>query len=163
MRIFPAALAFAALFVIGTVHPVIAFGSVADRTAVLAAVDDKKDYDADKADKADKTGDLDLENRDINVDKKDKTETEVRTDTDAGDKDFVSVRRKKKRFSFHVGFGIGAFGGGIIGPRRAAEGIYRIRFEKDAFEAGFRGGVNLLFYHQRPREPRSDRRRSRTQ
>lgn len=140
MRIFPALLILSILFMVHAVYAGRALAEIPGLSGTRAAADDKKSVDTDQA------GDLDLENRDINLDKKDSADTEAQKDADDGKKEFVSVRQKKRIFSFHVGFGIGGFGGGILGSRKAYDGIYKIKFGKDAFELGFRGGVNLLFY-----------------
>ncbi len=61
-------------------------------------------------------------------------------------KEYTSIRRKKNLFSFHMGFSIGAFGYGILGPRQSKEDIFKYRYEKGSFTVGFRGGMEALFY-----------------
>lgn len=64
-------------------------------------------------------------------------------------KEYTSIRKKRNIFSFHMGFSLGAFGYGILGPRDSREGIYRYMYENGSFTAGFRGGLDALFYIQK--------------
>jgi hypothetical protein len=60
-------------------------------------------------------------------------------------KEFVSVRRKKKPFTFQMGFSIGGIGYGVLGPRSAREDRYQFQYLKQSFMAGFRGGLEAFF------------------
>jgi hypothetical protein len=64
-------------------------------------------------------------------------------------KEYTSIRRKKNLFHFHMGFSIGAFGYGILGPRDSKEDIFKYKYEKGSFTVGFRGGFEALFYLQK--------------
>lgn len=64
-------------------------------------------------------------------------------------KEYTSIRRKKNLFRFHMGFSIGAFGYGILGPRDSKEDIFKYKYEKGSFTVGFRGGLEALFYLQK--------------
>lgn len=61
-------------------------------------------------------------------------------------KEYVSIRKKRKPFEFHMGFSLGAQGYGAFGPRRAVTERYRYRYEKGSFNLGFRGGVEAYFF-----------------
>ncbi|OHD66426.1 MAG: hypothetical protein A2176_06775 [Spirochaetes bacterium RBG_13_51_14] len=80
---------------------------------------------------------------DIDVERKNRAEEE---DSDAEKKKYQSVRRKKDRLSFYMGFSIGAIGYGILGPRSTATELYRFKYEKESFTVGFRGGMEALLY-----------------
>ena len=74
-------------------------------------------------------------------------------DESAGDgqekKEFVSVRKKRNPFTFKMGFSIGGMGYGILGPRQSRERFYQFRYEEQSFMAGFRGGLEALFFPQK--------------
>lgn len=61
-------------------------------------------------------------------------------------KEYTSIRRKKNLFQFRMGFSIGAFGYGILGPRDSKEEIFKYKYEKGSFTVGFRGGIEALFF-----------------
>jgi hypothetical protein len=60
-------------------------------------------------------------------------------------KEFVSVRRKKKAFTFQMAFSIGGMGYGVLGPRQMRDSQYQFKYLEQSFMAGFRGGVEALF------------------
>ncbi len=64
-------------------------------------------------------------------------------------KEYTSIRKKRQAFAFHMGFSIGAFGYGILGPRNSNEDLFKYKYEKGSFTAGFRGGLEALFYIHR--------------
>lgn len=61
-------------------------------------------------------------------------------------KEYSSIRKKKNDFAFHVGFSIGALGYSVLGPRDSRKDLFEYQYEKDSFTAGFRGGIEALFY-----------------
>ncbi|MBP7735433.1 MAG: outer membrane beta-barrel protein [Spirochaetes bacterium] len=60
-------------------------------------------------------------------------------------KEHPSIRKSKKVLAFNMGFSIGAFGYGILGPRESREDFFKYKYEKGSFTAGFRGGMEALF------------------
>jgi hypothetical protein len=80
--------------------------------------------------------------RNLNLDKK--------RDEDAGIiarlKEYKSVRKKRDAFAFYMGFSIGALGYGVLGPKFAVTDRYQFKYEKGSFNAGFRGGMEGLFF-----------------
>ena len=107
--------------------------------------------DEDKSDSGLRTreGETDLKDSDSernpNLDKK--------QDDDAGIvarlKEYKSIRKKKDAFAFHMGFSIGALGYGVLGPRYDVTERYQFLYEKGSFNAGFRGGIEALFFLNR--------------
>jgi hypothetical protein len=67
-------------------------------------------------------------------------------ETDPGRKEYVSIRRKRSIFAFHMGFSIGAMGYGILGPRLTDTYLYKFKYQKYSFTAGVRVGIEPLFY-----------------
>jgi hypothetical protein len=67
-------------------------------------------------------------------------------EADPGRKEYLSIRRKRSIFSFHMGFSIGAMGYGILGPRLTDTYLYKFKYQKYSFTAGVRVGVEPLFY-----------------
>jgi len=56
----------------------------------------------------------------------------------------------KDTFSFHLGFSIGGIGYGVLGGSlHASRGLYKFRYQKGAFQFGFRGGVEAMFFINR--------------
>jgi hypothetical protein len=56
----------------------------------------------------------------------------------------------KDTFSFHLGFSIGGIGYGVVGGAlNASRGLYRFRYQKRAFQFGFRGGIEGMFFVNR--------------
>lgn len=64
-------------------------------------------------------------------------------------KEFVSVRKKRSSFTFKMGFGIGGIGYGILGPHQARKDQYQFKYSERSFMAGFRGGIEALFFLQK--------------
>lgn len=61
-------------------------------------------------------------------------------------KKYTSIRKRRSRFAFHMGLSLGAVGYSILGPRAANTERYRFKYEKGSFTAGFRGGIEALFF-----------------
>ena len=58
----------------------------------------------------------------------------------------VSRGRRKRAVRLGMSFSIGGLGHGVLGPRFAREGLRQFRYAKEAFEAGFRGGIEGLMF-----------------
>jgi hypothetical protein len=123
-------------------------GNIKGSPQIEYAAADAKAKDEDKSDSGLQTGegegdwkDPDSE-RNINLDKK--------QDDDSGIiarlKEYKSIRKKRDAFAFHMGFSIGALGYGVLGPRYHLTDRYQFMYEKGSFNAGFRGGVEALFF-----------------
>ncbi|MBN2158512.1 MAG: outer membrane beta-barrel protein [Spirochaetes bacterium] len=93
-----------------------------------------------------------LQNRDARRDigspggKEDRLDRSEAREAPAPKKKYISIRRRRSRFEFHMGFCLGAVGYSILGPRAVNTERYRFRYEKWSFTAGFRGGIDALFY-----------------
>jgi len=115
------------------------------------AAADIKAKDEDKSDSGLQTGEGEADwkgperERNTNLDKK--------QDDDAGIiarlKEYKSIRKKRDAFAFHMGFSIGALGYGVLGPRYDVTERYQFMYEKGSFNAGFRGGMEALFFLSR--------------
>jgi len=109
---------------------------------------DKKAVDQDKSDSGLEPGEGDADwkdpesERNLNLDRK----RDEDTGTTARLKEYSSIRKKRDTFAFHMGFSIGALGYGVLGPRYAVTDRFQFKYEKGSFNAGFRGGMETLFY-----------------
>lgn len=54
--------------------------------------------------------------------------------------------RRRRAVRLGMSFSIGGLGHGVLGPRFAREGLRQYRYAKEAFEAGFRGGIEGLMF-----------------
>lgn len=127
----------------------VAEGARAYPHEVAAAADKKKPApDGSAAERGTDAGDDGAEwkdpdsERNADLDRKQGGEVEQGTRL----KDYVSIRKRKRIFEFHMGFSLGAQGYGAFGPRRAITERYRFRYEKGSFNLGFRGGMEAYFF-----------------
>src|SRR3990172_211160 len=92
--------------------------------------------------------DLHLENRDLGIEEKEDKRLETELEKEL--REYTSLRKKRSAFSFHLGLSIGGIGYSVVGgPRNTVSDLYRIRFPNGAFQFGFRGGMEGMFYINR--------------
>ena len=116
------------------------------KAAEQKLVQDQKEKKADPtAKERENTGDLDLENRDFDIDEREDKRLDKELEIEK--QEYVSLRKKKDKFIFHMGFGIGGIGYTVVGgPRSPDRGLYRVGFITSTFPIGFRGGLDALFF-----------------
>jgi hypothetical protein len=118
-----------------------------DRNAGGKKPDIQKQKDTKNPEEKD-TGDLDLDNREFDIDEREdkRLEDELEQET----RQYASLRKKKDVFSFHIGFSIGGIGYGVVGgPVAPTHELYKISYVEKAFQFGFRGAIEGMFYPKR--------------